>query len=449
MTGNAIYVSRLTRNFRALASFPRPSRATLLRRFTLLSLGTTLVAGVVFGVITAQLVENFAVRQHARATADHVLELAGAHLVVEDFLQTPRARRPRFERALRDLSGRADIVHVTVWSREGAVLYDDDHPTFEHRRPAASQLRLAAAGQLRWQLLSAREGSSHAPLLEVFVPVVVSGMPEPIAVYQVFSDLSEMAPALARLIWSVQTSVVLGVLMLYAALFAIVRAASADLERKESALRHAFVGIIRSLVNALDVRDMATAHHSSRVAENGVMIARAMGLDEAAVNEVQIAGILHDVGKIGIRDDLLSKEGPLTVKEREMIQQHPVLGYDILDPVSIPEGIKLAVRHSHERWDGCGYPDGLAGEQIPLAARIIAVADAYEALTTERPYRSAQSPRNAVAEITRNAGAQFDPKVVDAALRVWKKPAAGRSARFVSAPVGTKRQGSPRSQRAG
>ncbi|MGH2435920.1 MAG: HD-GYP domain-containing protein [bacterium] len=438
-------MNRLSRNLRALASFRRPSRATLLRRFTLLSLVTTIVVGVVFGVITARLVEKFAIRGQARATSDYVLELAGARLVLDDFLRTPRVRRIEFERAMRDLSGRTDIVHVTVWSREGAVLYDDAHPTFERRRPAATHLTLALAGQLRWQLVSARSGTEGTgPLLEVFIPVVVSGMPEPVAIYQVFTDLSEMAPALARLIWSVQISVVLGVLMLYAALFAIVRAASSDLERKESALRHAFVGIIRSLVNALDMRDMATAHHSSRVADNGVMIARALRLDEAAVTEVQIAGILHDVGKIGIRDELLSKEGPLTVKEREMIQQHTVLGYDILDPVAIPEGIKLAVRHSHERWDGCGYPDGLAGEQIPLAARIIAVADAYEALTTERPYRSAQTPRNAMAEIVRNAGTQFDPKVVDAALRVWKKPAAG-----LAVPPGTKRPSSARSQRAG
>lgn len=443
-----MYVSRLTKNFRALVSFPRPSRGTLLRRFTLLSLGTTIVVGAVFGVVTARLVESFAVHQQARATADHVLELAGSRLAVEDFLQTPRSRKSQFERAMRDLSGRADIVHVTVWSRQGAVLYDDDHPTFERTRPAESRLRLALAGQLQWQLIPPRVGATNkTPLLEVFIPVVVSGMPEPVAVYQVFSDLSVMAPALARLIWSVQVSVVLGVLMLYAALFAIVRAASADLDRKESALRHAFIGIIRSLVNALDVRDMATAHHSSRVAENGVMIAREMTLSEAAVIEVQVAGILHDVGKIGIPDDLLSKEGPLTVKEREMIQRHTVLGYDILDPVSIPEGIKLAVRHSHERWDGCGYPDGLAGEQIPLAARIISVADAYEALTTDRPYRSAQSPRDAVAEIKRNAGTQFDPKVVDAALRVWKMPAARGSAGSDS--DGKTGHPSARSQRAG
>lgn len=408
-----------------MASFPRPARATLLRRFTLLSLGTTILVGVVFGVITGHLVENFALRRQARTTADHVLEVTRSRLVVEDFLSSSPARRSQFERAIRDLPGKTDIIHVTVWGREGEALYSDDRLKSKPTVPAEPYLKLALVGQLQWQLVGAREGSqSNAPLLEVFVPVVVAGIPHPVAVYQVRSDVADLAPALARLIWSVQISVVLGVLMLYAVLFAIVRAASADLERKESSLRWAFIGIIRSLVNALDVRDMATAHHSSRVAENAVMIARALGLDEAAVNEVQVAGFLHDVGKIGIRDDLLSKEGPLTEEEREMMQRHPVFGYDILDPVSIPEEIKLAVRHSHERWDGRGYPDGLAGERVPLAARIIAVADAYEALTTERPYRPAQSPRNAVEEILRSAGTQFDPKVVDAALRMWKKAAA-------------------------
>jgi hypothetical protein len=431
------------KDLRALVSSPRPPRATLLRRFTLLSLGTTIVVGVVFGVITAQLVENFALRRQARATADQVLELAGARLVVDDFLLSRPSRRLHFEQVMRDLAGRADVVHVTVWSPQGDIIYSDDHLTFEGKARSESHLGLARAGQLRWQLVPAGGGSQKgAPFLEVFVPVVVSGIPDPIAVYQILTDLSDMAPALARLIWSVQISVVLGVLILYAVLFAIVRAASVDLERKESALRYAFIGIIRSLVNALDVRDMATAHHSSRVADNAVMIARAMGLQEAAIGEIQIAGFLHDVGKIGIRDDLLSKDGPLTAGERESMQRHPVFGYDILDPVSIPEEIKLAVRHSHERWDGCGYPDGLAGERIPLAARIIAVADTYEALTTERPYRPAQSPRNAIAEIKRNAGTQFDPTVVEAALRVWRKAAAGRGAGTVSEP-------SLRSQRAG
>ena len=214
---------------------------------------------------------------------------------------------------------------------------------------------------------------------------------------------------------------ILGVLILYAALFTIVRKSSSDLERQEWALHRSFIGIIRSLVNALDARDMATAQHSSRVADNAVLIAQAMGLDEVAVSEVQVAGFLHDVGKIGIRDDVLTKHGPHTAEERAIIQRHTVYGYDILEPVPMSERIKRTVRHSHERWDGRGYPDGLAGESIPLAARIVAVADAFEALTTDRPYRAARKPTTAVEVIQRGAGTQFDPGVVDAFLKVWKR----------------------------
>lgn len=187
-----------------MASFPRPARATLLRRFTLLSLGTTILVGVVFGVITGHLVENFALRRQARTTADHVLEVTRSRLVVEDFLSSSPARRSQFERAIRDLPGKTDIIHVTVWGREGEALYSDDRLKSKPTVPAEPYLKLALVGQLQWQLVGAREGSqSNAPLLEVFVPVVVAGIPHPVAVYQVRSDLADLAPALARLIWSV------------------------------------------------------------------------------------------------------------------------------------------------------------------------------------------------------------------------------------------------------
>jgi len=323
---------------------------------------------------------------------------------------------------MRELVGKANIVHVTLWSDRARILYSDE-PQAPDRTPAVeTDIGRALKGQLQWSLRPVRQATrGGGPVMEVLIPVMVSGMPQPVAVYQVLADLSGLAPALARLIWSVQISVVLSVLVLYAALFTIVRAASGDLEGKESALRWAFTGIIRSLVNALDVRDMATAHHSSRVAEHAVKIARAMRIPEATVNEVQVAAFLHDVGKIGIPDHILLKPDALTEEERAIVERHAALGYDILDPVAIPEGIKLAVRHSHERWDGRGYPDGLAGDAIPLAARIVAVVDAYEALTTDRPYRSARPPRKAMEEIKLSAGTQFDPQVVEAALRVWKR----------------------------
>jgi len=401
---------------------PRPSGPTLLRRFTLLSLGTTIAVGILFGAITARLVEDFALRRQSRATATRVLEMAGARLSAKDFLHVPPSL-PQFERAMRPLVGKIDIIHVTVWNRLGQVLYSDGRVGFDTPVPPSALLTSALSGRLQWRLLPAANpgAGSNPPRLEVLVPVVASSVPQPVAVYQVVSDLSDLAPALSRLTWSVLVSVILGVLMLYAALFTIVRKSSGDLERQEWALHRSFIGIIRSLINALDARDMATAHHSSRVADNAVLIAQAMGLDEVAVSEVQVAGFLHDVGKIGIRDDVLTKQGPHNAEERAMMRRHTMFGYDILEPVPMSESIKRAVRHSHERWDGRGYPDGLAGENIPLAARIVAVADAFEALTTDRPYRTARTPTTAVEEIQRGTGAQFDPTVVQAFLRVWRK----------------------------
>ncbi len=417
-----------------MGTSPQPVRPTLLRRFTLLSLGTTIAIGIVFGTLTARLVQDFAFRRQARATAAHVGELVGSRLTLKDFLSAPPAGRAQFERAMQGVTGRAGIVHVVVWSRLGQVLYSDGPDAPGQPAPAAARLRAALTGELQWDLIApAVPGDrSSAPRLDVLVPVMVQGVDYAVAAYQVVVDLTDLAPALARLRWSVELSVVLGVLILYAALFTIVRRASGDLERKESMLRRSFVGIIRSLVNALDARDMATAHHSSRVASGAVTIARAMGLSDEAVGEVQVAGFLHDVGKIGIRDDVLAKRGALTRDEQAMMQRHTAFGFDILEPVPIPDGVKLAVRHSHERWDGRGYPDRLAGDRIPLSARIIAVADAFEALTTDRPYRSAQHPQRAAEEISRCAGTQFDPAVVDAFVSVWQQIATDRDARAAS-----------------
>ncbi len=395
------------------------SGLSLLRRFTLLSLGTTLAVGVLFGTLTARLVEDFGLRRQAQATATRVLEVSSERLVLQDFRLPPAARRTQYEVAVQHLIGKIGITHVTVWNRQGELLYSDAGWSPGGAVPPPPLLSAALEGQLQWQRPGAGPGEhSTSPQLEVFIPVVAAGIPRPVAVYQVRSDLTDLAPALTRLKWSVEVSVVLGVLFLYVALFSIVRTASRDLGRQQAELQSTFLGIIRSLVTALDARDMATGQHSSHVGENAMAIARAMKLSGTALKEVQVAGFLHDIGKIGIPDGILTKQGPLTPDEWAIMKRHTVYGYDILGPVPMAEGIKLAVRHSHERWDGRGYPDGLAGTQIPLAARVVFVADAFEAMRTDRPYRLAMSFETAIEEIKRCAGTQFDPEVVDAFLQV-------------------------------
>ncbi|MCL4310426.1 MAG: HD-GYP domain-containing protein [Actinomycetota bacterium] len=183
------------------------------------------------------------------------------------------------------------------------------------------------------------------------------------------------------------------------------------------ALEEAFVGTIRSLAEAVDAKDPSTRGHSDWVSKYAVMIGRQLGFDEGAVDVLKYAGYLHDVGKIGIPDTVLGKDGQLTADEWKLMKKHPIVSAKILEPVKITPALKAAVRHHHERFDGKGYPYGLAGESIPLEARIMAVADSYEAMTADRPYRKALTDEEAVGELKRCAGTQFDPACVDAFLR--------------------------------
>jgi len=397
---------------------------TLLQRFTLVSLTTAVILGVMFGEIAARIATEYALRRQAHAFAVYVSEFAAPRLVSKDFFQPPPAIRPQFEFTLRSLIGKANIVHVSVWNRNGEVLYSDDASLIGTSQPLSQILQTALSGRMQWQLLPPEGGTpGRAGRMEVLVPVVVEGDTQPVAVYDVVSNAADLEPTLVRLTWTMRGSVVLGILLLYIAMFTIVRRASRSLAHQQGVLQGALIGIIRSLANAVDARDMPTAVHSSYAVEHSEAIAREMGLGEAAVSEAQVAALLHDVGKIGIPDDLLLKKGSLSPEEWEVMRRHPILGYEILAPVPIPERIKLAVRHSHEKWDGTGYPDGLAGEEIPVAARVVAVADAYEALVNDRPYRRAQSPLRALQIIRQEAGIAFDPAVVGAFLRVMERQA--------------------------
>jgi diguanylate cyclase (GGDEF)-like protein len=165
---------------------------------------------------------------------------------------------------------------------------------------------------------------------------------------------------------------------------------------------------VRALAAAVDARDEATQDHSRNVARYAAMLAREIGLDERTVLHVEYAGLLHDVGKIGIPDALLRKPGPLTATEWGLMRSHSVLGEDILQSTAMRE-ILPWVRHHHERWDGAGYPDGLAGQDIPLGARVLALANAYDSMRSDRPHRSALSRSAALQEIDLGRGTFFDP----------------------------------------
>lgn len=174
------------------------------------------------------------------------------------------------------------------------------------------------------------------------------------------------------------------------------------------------IGALNSLINALDARDTYTRDHSHRVTQYAAHIAAAMGCPQEVIDSINFAGPLHDIGKIGVRDDILLKQGSFTGEEREIMKSHVVRGEEILRPLNLLSSEKAVVLYHHERWDGGGYPKGLSGSQIPLVARIFSVADTFDAMTSTRPYRKALSLEVAGDEIVRCRGSQFDPEVVDA-----------------------------------
>ncbi|MFD7711373.1 HD-GYP domain-containing protein [Streptomyces sp. NPDC059785] len=178
--------------------------------------------------------------------------------------------------------------------------------------------------------------------------------------------------------------------------------------------RAAHQATIRALVQAVDIKDGYTRGHSERVGQASMMIARELGMDDERVEVLRFAGILHDVGKLGVPTRLLRKDGPLTPEERRIIELHPEYGHEMVRGIGFLGEARSAILHHHERLDGSGYPYGLAGAQIPQAARVVAVADAFDAMTSTRSYRRARPVGVALEELRRCAGAQFDPVMVGA-----------------------------------
>jgi len=195
-----------------------------------------------------------------------------------------------------------------------------------------------------------------------------------------------------------------------------------------------YVETILALALAVEAKDPYSAGHSKRVGFYASKIGEQMGLDVETQRILSHAGILHDIGKIGIKDDILLKPGMLTPDEQKIMQQHSVIGEAIVKPVRSLHQVVSLVRHHHERFDGTGYPDALKGEAIPIGARVLAVADTYDAMVTDRPYRRRLSLEEARAELKRNAGIQHDPTVVDAFLRYLDEKAHRQAAAKGPAP---------------
>ena len=202
-----------------------------------------------------------------------------------------------------------------------------------------------------------------------------------------------------------------------------------------SRLEKSYLETVTALAAAMEAKDHYTAEHADMLAAMAVAVGRRLGLSDTELRDLQYASVLHDIGKIGVPGNILNKPDKLTDEEFAVMAQHTIIGERIISRIDYLAPISKAIRAAHERWDGRGYPDGLTGEDIPRPARILFVCDAFHAMTSDRPYRKAMLAEEALEELRRNAGAQFDPEVVEAFLEEWpnfKKPGAARRRRSLN-----------------
>lgn len=208
------------------------------------------------------------------------------------------------------------------------------------------------------------------------------------------------------------------------------RAMEAELEEQQRAFDNQRVALtarmISTILDTLAARDTYTRGHCERVADYALSIAREIGLPGGDMESLRIAAVFHDLGKIGVRDEILLKPGTLSEHEYTVMKRHPIIAYDILKPMKSFDHIQgglPGIRHHHERIDGRGYPDGLAGEVIPVQARIIAVAETFDAMTSTQPYRPAMRPERALDLMNEVKGTQLDQELVEAFVATWRRAA--------------------------
>ncbi|MGQ0549151.1 MAG: HD-GYP domain-containing protein [Armatimonadota bacterium] len=402
------------------------ARLTLLQRFTAASAAIAVALAVMLSVVAVRAIQSVAVKDEAQVAAELVLRTLSPQLRASDFHNTfPLERRTLLDALFRAHGISDKILRVRLWHADGRLLYSN----VPEPKLVAVRADLSASDGYR-QFVLRRQGMEEGDpgIARVFVPVQVAGNPQTVAAFEIFYDLTVLNQRLVHLRRTIWFAVPLGLFILYGSVFVLVRRASRQLLKQHDDLIAAHLGTYQALAGAIDAKDSYTGDHSTSVATLAADVGRALGLESAVIEDAKVAARLHDVGKIGVPDAILMKPGPLTPEEWVVMQKHAEAGFEILRHAPLPNDVKQAVLHSHERWDGNGYPDRLAGQAIPLLARIVAVVDAFEAMTGDRPYRKGLTLEEAFDRLKSNAGTQFDPNVVRAFLGLmerteWKKVA--------------------------
>jgi putative nucleotidyltransferase with HDIG domain len=419
---------------------------SLLQLFLLASAVILVLGAVALGSILTSALHSQALDSERASLARYVDGVVRPTVVSNDRVVLTR----RGDNAmLRTLKAQPEVVTVKVWRADGTLAWTNrDQARIGRSFPLDDELGDAIHDNKAVAAMIGTGGNSEdaaerrlgfAHLFEVYAPIESNDGTHAIGAYEIYADPAAVNHLIGNrrtMIWSMVGAIFFA---LYLALTLLVRGASRTMRSQNEALRERSARLmesnqrleesaleaVESLNAAVDAKDPYTAGHSQRVQRVALAIGAELGLSAERLDALRFAGVFHDIGKLSVPDAILTKPDRLTPEEYEVIKRHPEDGAGIVGRLGrLREAVPL-IRHHHERWDGRGYPEGLAGERIPLEAAVVGLADAWDAMTSERPYSRARSLEDAAREIRNGRGTQFAPSVVDAffaALR--REPAA-------------------------
>jgi putative nucleotidyltransferase with HDIG domain len=431
-------------------------------RFSVALAAILAVTALVVGVVTSYLLDRYVQDETARFTRDAVASHFGP-VFEEDVFERPLEgeEREMLETIVVFHLSIYNVVRTQFFDTDGTIVFSYDETEIGRHLDAAtndglagalagraSSARTSVVGDSRYAATTGMASASWSPnpaaspgaehghpaaaggpvpqtfnSLETWVPVRVDGTLIGAAV--VWRDLSSIDRALRQMQMSTSTIILCAALLLWLVLRGVYVRSSRQIMSQSQALGAALAETertydttLQALSNALDVRDSETEGHSRRVVEYMELIIAQLPVAPDHLATLRRGALLHDIGKIGVPDNVLRKPAALSEAEWVVMKRHPEHGARIISQIPFLQDVSRIVRHHHERWDGKGYPDGIAGEAIPLGARIFAVADSFDAMTSDRPYRRAMTVKDARVEVARCRGTQFDPAVVDAFVAV-------------------------------
>jgi len=414
----------------------RLRNVSLLTKFAISSFLVLAALGAALNYFISRYVEETIFSNFANIAVPTQNRLITPELKPGDFRGgTKKLDNRKFNNFLRKRVFSKEIVFVKIWRRDGTVLWTNKKLGIGRRFSPKPALRKALEGNVEYErtdlsnVENILERPKHNELLEIYTPIRLNG--RIVGAYEVYYSLDPVLAAINRIRRYISLTISAVLTILFLVQFGIVRSASNTIVRQNVDLRQLsdelaasfeqlkahYLGTLVSLDRALDARDKITGAHSARLKAIAHKIGARLNLSPDAHRRIEYGSQLHDLGKIGIPEHILQKPQRLTPEEMAEMRKHPWIGAEIIRSVPFLTDTADIVEHHHERFDGKGYPNGLAGNDIPVEARILSVIDAYDAMTHNRPYRAALPIDAAVRELVKESGTQFDPEIISIFLR--------------------------------